>query len=183
MCCWLEPNKLADSSRLSRRKTMTSINLLIPRCTLLLCERWGALDVLTDLPRYQCPAYRYLHCWLCTSSESNHIYNMPTDVPPSYDTATHGQPAVQVTTPAGNTQPASADVSNGGGGLERSRTNETVSSISSDDLLSPGLVDEEGRKSMDDERRDLPDGWVRCFDPKSEHHFYVEEKTKRSIWM
>jgi len=108
---------------------------------------------------------------------------MPTDAPPSYDTATNGQPAVRVTTPAGNTQPASSDASNQGTAMERTRTNETESSDSSDDLLSPGLVDEEGRKSMDDERRDLPPGWVRCFDPKSGHHFYVDEATKRSIWM
>jgi hypothetical protein len=108
---------------------------------------------------------------------------MPTDAPPSYDTATHDQPAVRVTTPAGGTQPASSDASRPGGGLHRSRTNDSDSSDSDDGMLSPGLVNEEGRRSMDDERRDLPPGWVRCFDPKSEHHFYVDEKTKRSIWM
>jgi hypothetical protein len=89
---------------------------------------------------------------------------MPTGNPPAYDQAV-GQTA---------THP--------GADLGRSRTNDTVSTIDSADL-DPGLVDDEGRKSMDDERRDLPPGWVRCFDPNTEHHFYVEEATKRSIWM
>lgn len=36
---------------------------------------------------------------------------------------------------------------------------------------------------MDDERRELPEGWVRCWDPKNEHHFYVDTATKRSTWL
>jgi hypothetical protein len=42
---------------------------------------------------------------------------------------------------------------------------------------------EDGRRSMDDEQRELPQGWVRCFDAKQEHHFYVDTATKRSTWV
>ena len=89
---------------------------------------------------------------------------MPAENPPSYDTAIHESPKA-----------ARAN-------LERSRTNDSDSSDSSDGL-GPSLIDEDDRKSMDDEQRDLPPGWVRCFDPKTRHHFYVEEATRRSIWM
>lgn len=107
---------------------------------------------------------------------------MPTGNPPAYDQAVgnHNGPSVNVTSPFGDTR--SGSNAQGGGDLHRSKTNETVSSVESD-ALGPGLVDEEGRKSMDDEQRDLPDGWVRCFDPNTEHAFYVEESTKRAIWM
>ncbi|ORX38307.1 hypothetical protein BD324DRAFT_620384 [Kockovaella imperatae] len=37
--------------------------------------------------------------------------------------------------------------------------------------------------NRNDERRPLPAGWVRCYDPSSEHVFYVEESTRRSIWV
>jgi len=43
---------------------------------------------------------------------------------------------------------------------------------------------EEGRRSMEDEARPLPEGWIRQFDAASGHHFYVDTKANppRSIW-
>ncbi|KAI9727706.1 MAG: hypothetical protein M1828_005934 [Chrysothrix sp. TS-e1954] len=40
------------------------------------------------------------------------------------------------------------------------------------------------RRSMEDERRPLPKGWVRSFDPTHAHHFYVNTAAEppRSIW-
>ncbi|KAF2420988.1 hypothetical protein EJ08DRAFT_528239 [Tothia fuscella] len=40
------------------------------------------------------------------------------------------------------------------------------------------------RRSMEDEQRPLPHGWVRSFDPKSSHQFFVNTTTTppRSIW-
>ncbi|KAI9639185.1 uncharacterized protein MKK02DRAFT_39475 [Dioszegia hungarica] len=110
---------------------------------------------------------------------------MPSDAPPSYYNAvTHSQPQVNVTNPSGGTSAPSAtagpvhDLA-----LERQRSNaSTASSASDNDHLAPGMT-ESGRRSMDDEARELPSGWVRCFDPAQEHHFYVDTATKRSIWV
>jgi len=55
------------------------------------------------------------------------------------------------------------------------------SSDDEDGFLHPDMT-ENDRRSFDDEHRDLPEGWVRCWDPKQNHHFYVDEKTKRSTW-
>ena len=40
------------------------------------------------------------------------------------------------------------------------------------------------RRSMEDEGRPLPEGWVRSYDPENDHHFYVDTKSDppRSIW-
>ncbi|KAG8901543.1 hypothetical protein FRB99_005225 [Tulasnella sp. 403] len=41
------------------------------------------------------------------------------------------------------------------------------------------------RKSMEDEERSLPEGWLRQFDANTQHHFYVDTRAKppRSIWV
>ena len=106
---------------------------------------------------------------------------MPSDSPPSYQAAVGqpGQPggpgrgpALKVTTPQGETRTASQDALGDTGTTRRpghSRSASDVSDISdveSDGGVSPGLLDEEGRRSMDDEQRELPEGWVRCWDPK-----------------
>ena len=41
------------------------------------------------------------------------------------------------------------------------------------------------RKSMEDEGRPLPEGWIRQFDTKENHQFFVNTKTNppRSIWV
>ncbi|WVQ80768.1 hypothetical protein IAT38_002873 [Cryptococcus sp. DSM 104549] len=47
---------------------------------------------------------------------------------------------------------------------------------------SPPEFDGGDTDSIDDEGRELPEGWLRLFDDKQGHHFYVEESTKRTIW-
>lgn len=41
------------------------------------------------------------------------------------------------------------------------------------------------RRSMEDEQRPLPSGWVRTYDPSTEHQFYVDtsKDPPRSIWV
>lgn len=92
--------------------------------------------------------------------------------PPPYDHAVtqpanqRGQPALNVTNPFGETHRAnSADALNDTGNLQRMRSND--STASSDGGFGMGEEPNETRRSMDDEMRDLPKGWVRCFDPKS----------------
>ncbi|WVR09412.1 hypothetical protein IAU60_006479 [Kwoniella sp. DSM 27419] len=88
---------------------------------------------------------------------------MPSEPPPPYSGG-----------PQANNRPA----------VNRVASNaSTDSSLSDDDLLQIDPRDEDTRRSMDDEQRDLPEGWVRCFDTKSQHAFYVDEKTKRSTWL
>lgn len=43
----------------------------------------------------------------------------------------------------------------------------------------------ERRRSMEDELRELPPGWVRSFDPESSHQFFVDTRVDppRSIWV
>ncbi|KAJ9104800.1 hypothetical protein QFC19_003941 [Naganishia cerealis] len=55
--------------------------------------------------------------------------------------------------------------------------------MDSDGMLHPSKDDIEARKSMDDEYRELPEGWVRCFDKNTNHHFYVDTRTERSTWL
>lgn len=38
------------------------------------------------------------------------------------------------------------------------------------------------RRSMEDESRPLPEGWIRQFDPDTAHFFFVDTRTERSIW-
>ncbi|KAL6707857.1 hypothetical protein ACN47E_003757 [Coniothyrium glycines] len=43
----------------------------------------------------------------------------------------------------------------------------------------------ERRRSMEDELRELPPGWVRSFDPETSHQFFVDTRSNppRSIWV
>ena len=45
-------------------------------------------------------------------------------------------------------------------------------------------IDPLHRRSMEDEARPLPEGWIRQFDPQSSHQFFVDTKATppRSIW-
>ncbi|WRT68629.1 uncharacterized protein IL334_005607 [Kwoniella shivajii] len=108
----------------------------------------------------------------------------PTDAPPPYS-GSGDRPNVSVTSPAGDVRSASSDALANQGRPVHRRNPSDVSDVSDltdeETLLDPKEV--ETRRSMDDEQRDLPDGWVRCFDPKSQHAFYVDEKTKRSSWL
>lgn len=40
----------------------------------------------------------------------------------------------------------------------------------------------QSRRSMEDEQRPLPDGWIRQYDRESHHQFFVDTSTDRSIW-
>ena len=92
--------------------------------------------------------------------------------PPSYDTAVTNpahNPALKVTDPTGHTNSqASLGNSVSTNGLTRSTSAtsyasvDTVSSVGSPERL----VDDDGLRELDDEMRELPKGWVRCFDPK-----------------
>ena len=92
------------------------------------------------------------------------------DAPPSYTAATGNKatPGVQVTDPQGETHRAnSTSVVSGqrpGHARASSDAGSMLSDVSDGDLHLPGT--DESRRSMDDERRELPEGWVRCFDPK-----------------
>lgn len=80
----------------------------------------------------------------------------PPDAPPSYEAAT-GRP----TTPQ--------RVSTDGPGSRTERNG----------------IPPEHRRSMEDENRPLPEGWVRQFDPVEQHQFFVNTKANppRSIWV
>ncbi|KAI0143127.1 hypothetical protein GGR57DRAFT_366714 [Xylariaceae sp. FL1272] len=45
-------------------------------------------------------------------------------------------------------------------------------------------ISPETRRSMEDERRPLPEGWVRSFDPQTSHQFFVDTRQDppRAIW-
>ncbi|THY45498.1 hypothetical protein D6C98_07809 [Aureobasidium pullulans] len=38
------------------------------------------------------------------------------------------------------------------------------------------------RRSMEDASREVPQGWIRQYDPQSSHQFYVDTHTERAIW-
>jgi hypothetical protein len=108
---------------------------------------------------------------------------MPQDEPPPYSVATAdpsgaggkaagagtgtgtggGAPAVAVTSPFGDIHALAA-----GEGEQRpghKRGPSEASSAGTDDTLGVEINEDDAR-SMDDELRSLPQGWVRCFDPK-----------------
>jgi hypothetical protein len=63
----------------------------------------------------------------------------------------------------------------------------TSASKDSPDRVSPAPrngIPPADRRSMEDEQRPLPSGWVRQYDPESQHQFFVDTNAKppRSIW-
>ena len=85
--------------------------------------------------------------------------NIPSDAPPSYDSVAGGSSSHQT-----------AGVS---GHLGVPGQNKSKNGIPS-----------AHRRSMEDECRPLPKGWVRSFDPETGHQFFVDTTTEppRSIW-
>ncbi|KAF1963382.1 hypothetical protein CC80DRAFT_541318 [Byssothecium circinans] len=83
----------------------------------------------------------------------------PQDAPPSYETATGSS-----STPTPGIQRVSTD-----GPASRTSRNG---------------IPPEHRRSMEDETRPLPEGWVRQFDPIEHHQFFVDTRADppRSIW-
>ncbi|KAJ8067373.1 hypothetical protein OCU04_004724 [Sclerotinia nivalis] len=61
----------------------------------------------------------------------------------------------------------------------------TESAISSNPThRSRNGIPPQSRRSMEDEARSLPDGWIRQFDPETNHQFFVDttQNPPRSIW-
>lgn len=94
--------------------------------------------------------------------------------PPGYNEAlaapldardTHN-PNINVTNPQGETRRSSDLPPGGGHNLDRQISNaSTISTASSGGIPHVEGMDEEQRMELDDEMRELPEGWVRCFDP------------------
>jgi hypothetical protein len=82
----------------------------------------------------------------------------PADAPPSYDIATGGSSQPKPLRRVSTDGPTSRTARNG--------------------------IPPEHRRSMEDENRELPPGWVRQFDPGEQHQFFVDTKANppRSIW-
>ena len=98
------------------------------------------------------------------------------DLPPSY--SKDGPADARVGHDTSHLDPSSA---RGGADMRRTTSNgSTASTVSNFDI--PGM-DADTAQEMSDEQRDLPEGWVRCWDDKQQHHFYVDTATKRSIWV
>ncbi|EST08707.1 hypothetical protein PSEUBRA_001788 [Kalmanozyma brasiliensis GHG001] len=82
--------------------------------------------------------------------------SQPTEAPPSYEQA------------SGSSRPAAA-----------------TSSTTGSHLGVPKQDEQTARKSMEDMLRPLPKGWIRQFDPTTQHNFFVDTQAKppRSIWV
>lgn len=91
------------------------------------------------------------------ASSSSH----PADAPPSYEAATGSSSAEPAPRP-----------------LRRVSTDGPTSRTARNG------IPPEHRRSMEDENRPLPPGWVRQFDPIEQHQFFVDTKATppRSIW-
>jgi hypothetical protein len=85
----------------------------------------------------------------------------PPDAPPSYDAATSA--SAQTTGASSSTNPSSS---------------------SSNPHKTRNGIPPQSRRSMEDEARALPTGWVRQFDPESHHQFFVDttKEPPRSTW-
>lgn len=62
---------------------------------------------------------------------------------------------------------------------------ETATGSSESESLRPrNGIPPQSRRSMEDEARDLPEGWIRQLDTKTHHQFFVDTKSDppRSIW-
>jgi hypothetical protein len=84
----------------------------------------------------------------------------PSEPPPSYETATGSSSAPEP-------------------GIHR------VSTDGPGNRLERNGIPPDRRRSMEDEMRELPPGWVRSFDPQEGHQFFVDTRANppRSIWV
>lgn len=77
---------------------------------------------------------------------------------------------------------------NTGSSNQASSTSQAQDHASSSHLQVPGQnkdgIPSTARRSMEDEGRALPKGWVRTYDPESDHQFFVDttKDPPRSIW-
>lgn len=100
------------------------------------------------------------------------LYNLPivmSNQPPTYEAATGGlAPSINPSSGSAH-QSTSAEHASRHSHGPRHHDYEDDSSedeMDSDGMLQPLRDDVEARKSMSDEYRELPEGWVRCFDKK-----------------
>jgi len=58
------------------------------------------------------------------------------------------------------------------------------SKLPGESTLTVPVMDHQTRRSMEDEERPLPEGWIRQWDTNTQHHFYVDTRANppRSIW-
>ena len=70
--------------------------------------------------------------------------------------------------------------------VQAQSTGASLRTAGSNTLHVPGSsgIPPNARRSMEDEARDLPPGWVRQYDTKEHHQFFVDTRAKppRSIW-
>ncbi|KAK0299689.1 hypothetical protein LTR01_006789 [Friedmanniomyces endolithicus] len=92
--------------------------------------------------------------------------NIPNEPPPSYSSAT------------GSSKPQGSNYNAG-------RTDTSHLGVPGASSSSHQTMPTDRRRSMEDEMRPLPKGWVRSFDPQSSHHFYVDttKEPPQSIWV
>lgn len=99
-----------------------------------------------------------------TLSSSEHpTMSVPSDAPPAYDEVVGSSAS----------RPNANSSSNGGNHLQVPGTGKH------------GGIPAEHRRSMEDEHRPLPKGWVRSFDPENSHQFFVDttQDPPRSTWV
>lgn len=95
---------------------------------------------------------------------------IPDEAPPSYSQATGSS---QASNPAQSAAGSSSNTN------ASSHLNVPGASAGGKDGIPTAY-----RRSMEDEQRPLPKGWVRTYDPNSEHQFFVDttKEPPRSIW-
>lgn len=89
--------------------------------------------------------------------------------PPTYEAATGGlAPSINVSSaPSQQSTSAQHTPSHTHGPQHHDYEDDSSEDeMDSDGMLHPLKDDIEARKSMDDEYRELPEGWIRCFDKK-----------------
>ncbi|KXT15506.1 hypothetical protein AC579_3411 [Pseudocercospora musae] len=98
-----------------------------------------------------------------------HRSDIPADAPPSYAQATG----------------SSLSSSHPQAGSSSSNNATNSSHLNVPGASGKGGVPAAYRRSMEDEQRPLPQGWVRTFDPKNNHQFFVDttKDPPRSIWV
>jgi hypothetical protein len=116
----------------------------------------------------------FLHSTHNTKTNTNNMAN-PSEPPPSYEAAvnTHGRTSAHGSNQAGSSSQPHSQPHGQSGHLQ-------VPGQGDDDAI-PAAI----RRSMEDEARPLPKGWVRSYDPETGHQFFVDttKEPPRSIWM
>lgn len=87
--------------------------------------------------------------------------------PPTYEAATGGlAPTSNPSSGSAHQSTSAQPASRHNHGPHDYEDDSSEDEMDSDGMLHPLKDDVEARKSMSDEYRELPEGWVRCFDKK-----------------